>query len=123
VPLSLETRPADSADARREERNARQRKRRAEMTDQQREEINRKQREYRAQRKVAMQNINKGRRLIGKNVGIYLPEPVFSHGQLYVALSRGVSRSATRVLAKPKVDLDPTGKSTKNIVYRDVLNW
>jgi ATP-dependent DNA helicase PIF1 len=93
------------------------------MTDQQREEINRKQREYRAQRKVAMQNINKGRRLIGKNVGIYLPEPVFSHGQLYVALSRGVSRSATRVLAKPKVDLDPTGKSTKNIVYRDVLNW
>jgi hypothetical protein len=57
VPLSPETRPADSADARREERNARQRKRRAEMTDQQREEINRKQREYRAQRKAAMQNI------------------------------------------------------------------
>jgi ATP-dependent DNA helicase PIF1 len=93
------------------------------MTDQQREEINKKQREYRAQRKVAMQNINKGRRLIGKNIGIYLPEPVFSHGQLYVALLRGVSRSATRVLAKSKVDLDPIGKSTKNIVYRDVLNW
>ncbi|XP_066400132.1 uncharacterized protein [Miscanthus floridulus] len=43
-----ETIPADSVDTRREERNARQRKRRAEMTDQQREEINRKQREYRA---------------------------------------------------------------------------
>ncbi|XP_021306215.1 uncharacterized protein LOC110431423 [Sorghum bicolor] len=47
----------DSADTRREEKNARQRKRRDDMTDQQREEINRKQREYRARRKVAMQNI------------------------------------------------------------------
>jgi len=49
-------RPTDSADARREARNARARKRRAEMTDQQREEANRKQREYRARRKAAMQN-------------------------------------------------------------------
>ena len=57
MPLAAETIPADSADARREERNARQRKRRAEMTDQQREEINRKQREYRARSKAAMQNI------------------------------------------------------------------
>jgi hypothetical protein len=57
VSLSPETRSADSADARREERNTRQRKRRTEMTDQQREEINRKQREYQAWRKAAMQNI------------------------------------------------------------------
>ena len=57
------------------------------------------------------------------NVGIFLREPVFSHGQLYVALSRGVSRATTRILAKPKKELDPTGKSTKNIVYKDVLNW
>jgi hypothetical protein len=26
-------------------------------------------------------------------------------------------------LAKPKEELDPTGKSTKNIVYKEVLNW
>jgi hypothetical protein len=26
-------------------------------------------------------------------------------------------------LAKPKVELDPIGKSTKNIVYKDILNW
>ncbi|RCV34252.1 hypothetical protein SETIT_7G146300v2 [Setaria italica] len=46
-----------------------------------------------------------GIRLIGQtipNIGIYLPEPIFSHRQLYMALFRGVSR-------------------IKNIVYRDVL--
>ena len=31
---------------------------------------------------------NKAQGEIRNNVGVYLPQPVFSHGQLYVALSR-----------------------------------
>ena len=65
--------------------------------------------------------INKAQCQTIPNVGIYLPEPVFSYGQLYVALSRGVSRESTWLLAKRNMNIDPTGKSTKNIVYRDVL--
>ena len=65
--------------------------------------------------------INKAQGQTIPNVGIYLPEPMFSHGQLYVALSRGVSRNTSWVLSKPNEDLDPTRKRTKNIVYRDVL--
>ena len=65
--------------------------------------------------------INKAQGQTIPNVGIYSPEPLFSHGQIYVALSRGISRQTTRILAKPNKDIDPSWKSTKNIVYKDVL--
>ncbi|TVT99395.1 hypothetical protein EJB05_55213, partial [Eragrostis curvula] len=55
------------------------------------------------------------------NVGIYLPEPVFSHGRLYVALSRGVSRQTTWILPKPNKERYTKGKNTKRIMHRDVL--
>jgi len=36
----------------------------------------------------------------------------------------GVSRETTWVLARTKKAIDPSGKSTKNVVYRDVLeSW
>ncbi|XP_062228527.1 uncharacterized protein LOC133926554 [Phragmites australis] len=43
--------------------------------------------------------INKAQGQTIPNIGIYLPEPVFSHGQLYVALSRATARANIRVLA------------------------
>jgi ATP-dependent DNA helicase PIF1 len=67
--------------------------------------------------------INKAQGQTIPHVGIYLSETVFLHGQLYVVLSRGVSRQTTRILAKPNKELDPTGKCIKNIVYKDVLEW
>ncbi|GKC23144.1 RNA-directed DNA polymerase, eukaryota [Tanacetum coccineum] len=55
------------------------------------------------------------------NVGVYLPESVFSHGQLYVALSRGISRTTTKVLVKPEKEVDQPGVYTANVVYQEVL--
>ncbi|KAL6658054.1 hypothetical protein ACP70R_004301 [Stipagrostis hirtigluma subsp. patula] len=66
--------------------------------------------------------INEAQGQIIPNARIYPPKTVSSHGQLYVALSRGVSRQTTGILTQPQKDLDSTGKSTKNIVYQDILD-
>ncbi|XP_022859659.1 uncharacterized protein LOC111380356 [Olea europaea var. sylvestris] len=52
-----------------------------------------------------MMTINKAQEQTMPTVGIYLPENVFSHGQLYVALSRGVSMQITQVLAVYILDM------------------
>ena len=57
--------------------------------------------------------INKAQGQTIPNVGIYLPDPIFSHSQLYVALSRGVSRKTTWLLAKPNKDAHPIGRRIK----------
>nr|KYP53951.1 DNA repair and recombination protein PIF1 [Cajanus cajan]KYP53953.1 DNA repair and recombination protein PIF1 [Cajanus cajan] len=44
--------------------------------------------------------INKSQGQTIPNVEIYLPRHVFSHGQLYVTLSRGVSQASTKILIK-----------------------
>ncbi|KAL4579746.1 hypothetical protein LXL04_015911 [Taraxacum kok-saghyz] len=66
--------------------------------------------------------INKAQGQTILNVGVYLPESVFSHGQLYVALSRGISRENTKVLVKPVKEFTNEGVYTSNVVYREVLH-
>ncbi|XP_027086616.1 uncharacterized protein [Coffea arabica] len=54
-------------------------------------------------------------------VGIYLREHVFSHGQLYVGLSRSRTVSQVKLLIKlPFFDKSRINQ-TRNIVYREVL--
>jgi hypothetical protein len=50
--------------------------------------------------------INKAQGQTIPNVGVYLPEPVFSHGQLYVALSRATASKNIRILTKEEEDED-----------------
>ena len=45
--------------------------------------------------------VNKSQGQTIPNVGVYLPDPVFSHGQLYVAMSRATARKNIRILALP----------------------
>jgi ATP-dependent DNA helicase PIF1 len=35
------------------------------------------------------------------NIGVYLPAPMFSHGQLYVAMPRATARTNIKILALP----------------------
>ncbi|XP_071902531.1 uncharacterized protein [Coffea arabica] len=66
--------------------------------------------------------INKAQGQTLDYVGIYLREPVFSHGQLYVALSRAKSAAAVKVLILPgtfdDVKLDC---KTRNVVFTEIL--
>jgi len=63
--------------------------------------------------------INKSRGQSLKSVGIYLPSPVFSHGQLYVAISRVTSKRGWKILI---VDGDGENtNTTSNVVYHEVF--
>jgi ATP-dependent DNA helicase PIF1 len=55
------------------------------------------------------------------HVGVYLPEPVFSHVQLYVALLRGTFRKNMKVLLKQVTTIYQTWIYTLNVVYQEIL--
>ena len=64
--------------------------------------------------------INKSQGQTLQNVGVWLSEPCFSHGQLYVAVSRVGSPKMIKFAIR-KIDNNPFNY-TRNIVYKEVLN-
>ncbi|XP_045821940.1 uncharacterized protein LOC123914810 [Trifolium pratense] len=63
--------------------------------------------------------INKSQGQSLKHVGVYLSQPIFSHGQLYVALSRVTSDKGLKILIANEADKDLG--TTRNVVYKEVF--
>ena len=64
--------------------------------------------------------INKSQGQTIGRVGIHLQEPVFSHGQLYVALSRSRSSTSTKIMVTHSQNT-PALPQTRNVVYKEVF--
>ncbi|CAN1222550.1 ATP-dependent DNA helicase PIF1 [Linum grandiflorum] len=64
--------------------------------------------------------INKSQGQTLEQIGIYLHTPVFSHGQLYVALSRVRSASGIHIAVGENTSSD--SPTTRNIVYAEVFH-
>jgi hypothetical protein len=59
--------------------------------------------------------INKAQGQTIPHVGVYLPEPVFSHGQLYVALSRATAAKNIKILTTRNADEEANQKQDNRI--------
>jgi ATP-dependent DNA helicase PIF1 len=71
--------------------------------------------------------INKSQGQSLTNAGIWLPQPVFAHGQLYVALSRSGIPANTKILMsninnRQGIIDNKEGFHVVNVVYKEVLN-
>jgi len=63
--------------------------------------------------------INKSQGQTLTNVGLYLKKPVFSHGQLYVAISRVNNKKGLKILIENNDG--SCRNTTTNIVFREIL--
>ena len=64
--------------------------------------------------------INKSQGQTLQNVGVWLSDPCFSHGQLYVALSRVGCPSVITLAIR--ADENQPANVTTNIVYKEIFN-
>ena len=75
--------------------------------------------------KAFTMTINKSQGHTFDKVGVYLEEPVFGHGQMYVAMSRCKNSTEIKVSIKHSAQqgalLNDNGIYTKNIIYDEVL--
>ena len=65
---------------------------------------------------------NKSQGQTFKRAGIYLKNPFFSHGQLYVAMSRVGSPEALSIFKPTNKDNPKEADYTRNVVYTEVLS-
>ncbi|XP_071719583.1 uncharacterized protein [Rutidosis leptorrhynchoides] len=63
--------------------------------------------------------INKSQGQSLNQIGVYLPKPLFGHGQLYVTLSRATSPGGLKLLIKKHEDHGPN--VTKNILSTQIF--
>ncbi|KAL3645881.1 hypothetical protein CASFOL_011061 [Castilleja foliolosa] len=63
--------------------------------------------------------INKSQGQSLAKVGLYLKKPVFSHGQLYVAVSRVTNPKGLKILLSDEDDDQPN--RTVNVVYKEIF--
>ena len=70
---------------------------------------------------IPAMSINKAQSQTMEYVGLYLPNHVFSHGQLYVALSRVRMGANFKMLCEKGQVTGRTGTFTRNVVYREIL--
>ena len=61
--------------------------------------------------------INKYQGQTFNKVGVYLPVTVFSHGQLYVALSRVITEKNLNIYIKNNASTNTVKIYTTNVVY------
>ena len=66
-------------------------------------------------------SINKAQGQTFQRVGIYLPQSCFSHGQLYVAMSRVGERSGVRIMVVNGTLPGEEGTFTANVVYHEIF--